>query len=755
VRDAWAAARLSLRVARRRSLVTAAGVFAASLLLGTAVTVAYGLHTGFDRAAARADLPDITARFDRRSRADVARRVRALPGIEASSYRFEVSKARFRAPGHRTGNGSIAVVGAGRRGYAITAGRDVHGGAGEIVVERGLARAWNLHVGGELVLGRLGAFRIAGIGVAPDNVAFPLTAVAHIWIDEAYFDARFGPDRVPQANVALVWLKDRALTPTVLQQARASSFGVTGLRFVTRDGVRVLLDEAAGIVVALLGAVSLVGLVAAGVLLASGAQAEAQRRLATLGVQRAIGFAPGTIAAGWALAALALALPAGAAGLAAGAWLSYGPASGLMESLNELAPGAALLGPLAIALAGLTALVTASTLWPTWRAARRSPATLLRGAEIPPARRLRRLPSGPGGLGVRLVTARRGRIVTSTVVLAVTGAVLVLMLALATLLQGLRDDPGSLGRRYDLGVFLPASFAGEVAAVPGVQAVAVRYTLDAADSFSLGEPLRIIAYDRDHVPYEAPPLAAGRRARGPGEAEVGQGLSDALGVHPGGTFAAQLPGGTEVRFRVAGIVRALEHDGRVAYVSAAPILAAQRNVAESIVVRLDPGASAAAVQRAITARTGATSRRPAAATTSNTRFLGTLATLVRALAGAIAGVCLYALAQTLGLVARERRPAIAVLRAGGAGMGTVARLLAGAALAVAIPAAAVALVLERFVLGPAVTRLAAGYADLSLVPTAGQVALLLGGFAVLGVVASAWVARGAVRESIVTGLRAE
>ena len=755
MRDVRAAARLGLRVARRRSLVTAAGIFAASLLLGTAVTVAYGLHTGFERAAARADLPDIVARFDARTRADVDRRVRALPGLEARSYRFEADGVLLAGRRDATRKGAVAVVGPGRRGYAVVDGRDVHGRAAEVVIERGLARDWGLRVGDELLVGDLGDLRVAGIAVAPDNVAFPLTAVAHVWLDERYLDGRFGRSGAPVANVASIWLHDRTQTPTVLQQARAASFGLGGLRFVTRDGVRVLLDEAAGIVVALLGAVALVGLVAAGVLLASGAQADAQRRLATMGVQRAIGFGPGAIAGGWALASLALALPAGAAGLAVGAALSYGPAGGLLATLNELAPGSALLGPLALALAGLAALVAAATAWPTWRAARRTPATLLRGAEIAPARRLRGLPAGPAGLGVRLVTARRARLATSVVVLALTGAVLVLMLALATLLAGLRDDPGALGRRYQMSVAVPAAQAAEIARIAGVAAASPRYAVDAADSFSLGEPLRLIAYPGDHRAFEAPALAAGHALRGPREAEVGQGLADALGLHVGGTFAVQLGGGRELRFRVAGIVRALEHDGRIAYVRSAALLRAEPAAPQIVAVRLRDGASAGAVRRAITARTGVAPGAPGTATARDRGFLDTLAALVRALAGAIAGVCLYALAQALGLVARERRPAIAVLRAGGAGGATIARLLSGAALAVALPAAVLALGLERFVLGPAVTQLAAGYADLSLAPTGGQVALLLGGFAALGIAASAWVARGALREPVVAGLRAE
>ena len=197
---------------------------------------------------------------------------------------------RLGSAGGSTRSGAVEVVGGGRRGYAIVAGRDVRGSNPGVVVERGLADAWHLGVGDELFVGRLGSLPIAGIAVEPDNVAFPLASTAHVYLASAFLDETFGRDRTPRANVALVWLHDGASTATFLQQARASSYGVTGLRFVTRSGIRVQLDDAAGIVVALLGAVALVGLLAAAVLIAAGAQADVQRGLATIGVQRAIGL---------------------------------------------------------------------------------------------------------------------------------------------------------------------------------------------------------------------------------------------------------------------------------------------------------------------------------------------------------------------------------------------------------------------------------------------------------------------------------
>ena len=107
---------------------------------------------------------------------------------------------------------------------------------------------------------------------------------------------------------------------------------------------------------------------------------------------------------------------------------------------------------------------------------------------------------------------------------------------------------------------------GAVRAIPGVAAASERYQAEVADSFRLGEPLRVIAYPGDHTQFEAPPLASGRRVARDGEAEVGVGLADALGLRPGATLAVQTEDGGEVRYRVVGVVRALEHDGRIAYV---------------------------------------------------------------------------------------------------------------------------------------------------------------------------------------------
>ena len=85
IRDALA----GLRARRSRTLLSALGIVAAALVVGTATTVGFSLATGFDRSADRADLPDIIARFSNEDEAKVDAHVRVLPNLAARSYRAE------------------------------------------------------------------------------------------------------------------------------------------------------------------------------------------------------------------------------------------------------------------------------------------------------------------------------------------------------------------------------------------------------------------------------------------------------------------------------------------------------------------------------------------------------------------------------------------------------------------------------------------------------------------------------------------
>jgi ABC-type lipoprotein release transport system permease subunit len=752
--DALAAAWGGVRARPGRSALGGLGVALAATMLATAVVVGYGLETGFDRSAQAADLPDVIVRFDPQPLDRVASRIRALPNLAAASYRFEMTDATLESGTRSAGNGVIEVIGPGRRGYAIVAGRDLSARGGGVVVEQGVAQAWDLHVGSRLAVAGLGSLQVVGIALGPDDVAFPLAA-PRVYVSRATFAQGYGSSSDPQVSMAQLWVRDRRYLEETLVQARATSYGVRGLRVLTRDGVAVLHDDAAGIVISLLVALSAAALLTVALMLAAAARAEVQRRLTQIGVRRSVGETRARLALVTGLEALIVAAPAAALGILVAALLATGPSDRLLSILNELPPGGALVLPLAACWAFAAAIPTIASMWPAWRFGARSPVALLRGAELRPRTRRRTsgISGGLGGLGARLVVARRVRLVATLALVGASTAFILLMLALASELKRLQSDPGALGRRYQLTASLPAQAAQSVRAIPGVAAAAPRYEVEAIDSYSLGETIELIGYRGDHTAFEAPPLAAGRRLRSGREAEVGSGLAAVLGLSVGSPLAIQLASGRELRFRVAGIVRALQHDGRVAYVPAGRLLAADPFAPEELAVRLADGASADAVSRRIEALGGSSTS--AAGVTGNGRALvAALSAVLRVVAGVDGLVCLYALTQALALTAQERRRTIAVVRAFGAGPEGVRALLGGAAATVALPAMVIGVALERSLLGPAMATRAAGYAALDLEAGTPEIVAVTVGLALVSAAAVLWVGRRARHESIADGLPA-
>jgi ABC-type antimicrobial peptide transport system permease subunit len=717
-------------------------------MLVAALVVADGLGFGFDRAARASNLPDIIVRFDPQNAGRVAQRIAALPDLAAYTLRQEATNVDLAAGDNGSGSGVVEVVGPGHRGYAIVAGRDLSSGQDEVVVERGLAAAWGIKLGGRIDVDGLGALRVVGFSESPDNVSYPL-ATPRVYISRA--DVGYPPNQ--PVNLADIWLRDPRNLNEVLVQARATSYGLHGLRFVTRSGVHVLLDQAAGIVIDLLVALSLIALATASVMLAASARAEVQRRLGAIGVRRAVGASRAHLAATQALEALFVAAPAATVGAVGGALATYGPTSRLLMLLNEPAPGTGVLPALAVAWLASVAIPVLAAAWPAWRAAGRSPVALLRGAEL--ARGSIRLPtpgSGLTALGARLVGARRTRLIATVAALGFSTAFVLLMLALASALSSLETDPQALGKRYQLTANVSASAVPRVRAIRGVQAAAPRYETEAVDSYSLGETIDVIAYPGNHAIFENPPLVSGTRLAGRHEAEVGLGLAQALGLSPGSTLAIELSSGTELRLRVAGVVSSLDHDGRVAYVPATALLPADPSAAsdEQVVVVLRGGANAGAVSAAL----GSTTAPATGAVGRGVPLVAVLRSILRAVAIVDGLVCLYALIQACALTVQERHRTVSVLRAFGAGGPAVRRLLAGAVIALVLPAAVLGVLLERFVLGPALSRLAASYVTLPLAATGLQIAAVLAGLALAGAVAVAWVARQATRENVIAGMRA-
>ena len=82
---------------------------------------------------------------------------------------------------------------------------------------------------------------------------------------------------------------------------------------------------------------------------------------------------------------------------------------------------------------------------------------------------------GLAALGARFATAARARWVAAVATIGVCAGVVTLMLALASLLERPRDDPGTVGKRYQLTVQLDRATLEQVRAVPGVADASPRF----------------------------------------------------------------------------------------------------------------------------------------------------------------------------------------------------------------------------------------------------------------------------------------
>jgi hypothetical protein len=213
---------------------------------------------------------------------------------------------------------------------------------------------------------------------------------------------------------------------------------------------------------------------------------------------------------------------------------------------------------------------------------------------------------------------------------------------------------------------------------------------------------------------------------------------------------------------VVGIVRALQRQGRVVYVQAHRLLAAEPDAPSELAVRLRPGASSDAVRREIeragyfSSSTGGIAGESVQSwATRSSGFIGVLVALLRAVAVIDGLVCLYAIAQMLALTVWERRVALAAVRALGAGRRQLASVLGAAAAPIVLLATAVGFLAERYLVGPAVSHLAASYVSLSLRPSAAAVVVTAAALAAGALVAVLWTTRLAARGPVVGWLREE
>ena len=383
--------------------------------------------------------------------------VRALthaPGVTGYSGPYPVASAfvRFRglsAPVELEGR---AQAPASVEQPVLTAGTWVRPGG--VVLERTFAEALGAGVGDRVTLdGR--AFRVAGIAVTAADLPYP--NLCYYPGGGCVFDAPYKGPPPLAASVGLAWVTEPDARSLASAQAPLYYFlnlklknPATAPAFASRYGSASsapdlipwqAIQTGSGLLVqdeqqVLSPGAWLTGLLAIAcvAVLAGGRMAERTRRV---GLLKAVGGTPETVAATLLAENLVLALVAAAAGLAIGwlvAPLAASPGAALVGTPGAPAFTLSIVG-LVVAVALAVALV--ATLAPAIRGARTSTVSALADAARPPRRHpglialSARLPV-PLLLGLRLVARRPRRALLSAASVAVTATGLVAVLAFHT-----------------------------------------------------------------------------------------------------------------------------------------------------------------------------------------------------------------------------------------------------------------------------------------------------------------------------------
>jgi ABC-type lipoprotein release transport system permease subunit len=314
---------------------------------------------------------------------------------------------------------------------------------GAVVIERGFADALGVHVGDNVSIGGR-SFQVAGIAVTAAIPAYP-SSLCHITCPFPIRTSLTSGQGVP--NMGLVWLSRPAvaglagsgaplvylLNLKLANPAQAPAFAAQHPFTFTWQQVQSAINALIGIEQVALGVggwlIGLLALAGLGVLVGRRMTEQSKR----VGLLKAVGATPMTVAGVLLFEHIALALAAASVGLVAGwliAPLLTGTGAGLLG-----APGAPSISVSTVAIVAVIALAVAtiSSLVPALRAARASTVSALSDApRVPPRRPLliavsERLPV-PLLLAMRQISRRprRALLNTASIATTVTGIVAIL-----------------------------------------------------------------------------------------------------------------------------------------------------------------------------------------------------------------------------------------------------------------------------------------------------------------------------------------
>jgi putative ABC transport system permease protein len=559
--------RTALANLRSRPLQTALVALilaAASATLALAVSLRAGAADPYEKIARATNAADVHVV----GRGDLATLAHA-PGVKAAEGPFRLLGVRVRS---RPTNYNIALEGVGARPPRIdrpklTDGRWLSGAAGEVVLDRPTARHRGVDVGQRLIVmqhGRRSALTVVGIAVSAGE--------DRSWVSEDTLAALPpGGDRI--GRLLELQLTDRDASGAFVDDVRRRYSPDEVDAYDWRDDRQEVTDRTSTSSV-VLGSASLAALLAVGFIIANaiGGRILASRR--DIGLLKAAGFTPGGVTALFVVENLVV---AGAASI-------VGTALGIALSPLLLEPTASLLGTatpsglravtVAAGVLGVVAVVCLFTALPAWRAGRlgvleaialgrttvsTKPSRAARAAtalHLPPA----------VVLGVKDAFANRSRAAMTIASLALTMGTVIMALGTEATYRRVIKDSSLRAKPYELIVDANDVSADRTRSLLGAQSAKLAGTATVVGTTASvpGSPVdvwaRALGGDYQRRPYA---VRDGRMIAGPGEAIVGRGLLDALGLHVGDRLGLEAEG-TRLNLRIVGRYVEPDNDGRTA-----------------------------------------------------------------------------------------------------------------------------------------------------------------------------------------------
>ena len=351
---------------------------------------------------------------------------------------------------------------------AVRSGRWLSGVAGEVVLERSLAKAAGLGAGDTFTVihhGRSHALRVVGTAVSTEVGPFERWTPGLAWAAPSTLRT-IGTDTRQAVDLRLRPGADTEQVIRAAQRAVPSS----ALAFYTRAEVRRSVSERVNGVSFLLQANTVMSLLAVAFTIATaiGGRVLAQRR--HIGLLKAIGLSPAGVTASLLLTYVAIAAVAATVGVAGGALVSHAVLASLADALNTTTPSGFDPRVIVESYVVIVAAVAAATLLPAWRAGRLATTEALRPQRTHGAERHARVAGAAGRLRLPVAVrfgAKDAFAVRTRSALTIGSLVLLTIAAMSTLsgeavFHRVISDPSLRAKPYELSLQSQAVAAEDV-----------------------------------------------------------------------------------------------------------------------------------------------------------------------------------------------------------------------------------------------------------------------------------------------------